>query len=141
MWSALAGGMKAKCLKDLLVYQRSLELGVAVTAILEAPAFRKDCKARDQLRDACDSVVANIAEGFPQPSDRAFARFLAISRASAAEVRSRLQLAVDRNYVQSADIRTCDDLAEQVARMTTALIQYLRHTDRHDRWLARDEND
>jgi len=128
--------MKVTRLGDLLVYQRARELGMAITAILGAPAFRSDCKARDQLRDASDSVAANIAEGFPQTSDRSFAHFLTIARASAGEVRAHLQLAVDRGYITAADMRHCDDLAEQISRMTTRLIQHLRRTDRRDRWLT-----
>jgi four helix bundle protein len=126
--------MRAKTLKELLVYQRAVELAIAINAILEAPGFRRDFNARDQLRSASDSIVANIAEGFPQSTDRSFAHFLTIACASAAEVRSRLQLAVDRRYLSASDVRQCDDLAEQVARMATVLARYLRRSNRRDRW-------
>ncbi len=51
---------------------------------------------RDQIKDATDSVVSNIAEGFEQSTDRGFARYLYISKGSTAEVRTRLALALER---------------------------------------------
>ena len=49
---------------------------MAVTAILERPAFERDLDLRDQIRRAADSMVSNIAEGFAQPTDRALAGYL-----------------------------------------------------------------
>jgi four helix bundle protein len=49
-----------------------------------------DQRLRDQIRDASDSMLSNIAEGFEQPTDRAFARYLYISKGSTAELRTRL---------------------------------------------------
>jgi four helix bundle protein len=67
--------MIAKTVEDLQFYQRARELVVAVTAILERPASQRELDLRDQIRRAADSVVSNIAEGFAQPTDRAFAGY------------------------------------------------------------------
>ena len=42
--------------------------------------------------------MANIAEGFGRRSDKEFASFLNIARASAAETRSHLYVALDLGY-------------------------------------------
>jgi four helix bundle protein len=128
--------MIAKTLEELQVYQRSRELGAAVTAILERAAFQKDHDLRDQIRRAADSVVSNIAEGFAEPTDRAFAQYLFHAKASNSELRARLKLACDRRYLSEADIRVCDNLADQVAAMSTGLIKHLVRSNRRNRGLG-----
>ena len=66
----------AQQVEDLKVWQRAREFCVAVNALLGRAGFQRDRKLREQLSDAVDSVISNIAEGFAQPTDRAFARFL-----------------------------------------------------------------
>jgi four helix bundle protein len=133
--------MNAKTIEELQVYQRAREMVKAVTAILCRPDFRRDLDLRDQIRDAADSVVSNISEGFEQPTDRAFARFLYHAKGSNAEVRTRLQLACDRQYVAPADIRAADDLADQVAAMSTTLIKHLVRSNRKNRGIGRKSSD
>jgi len=64
----------AQRVEDLKVWQRAREFSVAVNAIIGRPGFQRDRRLREQLEDAVDSVIANIAEGFTQPTDKAFAR-------------------------------------------------------------------
>jgi four helix bundle protein len=128
--------MIAKCVQELQVFQRAVQLADAITAILERPAFARDVKLCDQLRDAADSIVSNISEGFPQPTDKAFAHYLYTALSSNGEVRARLRLALRRRYITDRQFRTADDLADEIARMATGLIKYLRRSDRRDRGLG-----
>lgn len=54
----------AKSVEELQVWQRAVEFGVAVNAIIENAGFKRDRRLQGQLLDATDSVVSNIAEGF-----------------------------------------------------------------------------
>jgi four helix bundle protein len=126
----------AQRVEDLKVWQRAREFCVAVSAIVGRPGFQRDRRLREQLGDAVDSVISNIAEGFAQPSDRAFARYLFISKASNAEARTRLLLACDKGYITSEEFASCNEIADEVARMTTGLIKYLVQSDRRDRGLG-----
>jgi four helix bundle protein len=126
----------AQRVEDLKVWQRARELCVAVNAICDRAGFQRDRRLRDQLTDAVDSVMANIAEGFAQPTDRAFARDLFISKASNAEARTRLLLACDRGYITSDEFAAHKEISEEVARMITGLIKYLLRSDRRDRGLG-----
>src|SRR5574342_837622 len=81
--------MRAKCVEDLQVWQRAMDFWRAINAILDRPGLLRDRPLRDQLSDASDSIVSNIAEGFEQPSDRAFAKYLYTAKASTAETRTR----------------------------------------------------
>jgi len=46
--------MIAKTVEDLHLYQRARELVVAVSAILERPAFQRELDLRDQIRRAAE---------------------------------------------------------------------------------------
>jgi len=125
--------MIARRIEELLVFQKAMQLADAITAILALPGFAQELRLRNQLRDAADSVVANIAEGFPQSTDRGFARYLYVARGSLGEVRAWLELASRRDLVPPPQAARADGLAEETARMTTALIKYLLASNRRDR--------
>jgi four helix bundle protein len=46
---------------------------------LNRPAIRKNFRLKDQIRDTLDSIASNIAEGFAQSTDKAFATIQALS--------------------------------------------------------------
>ena len=122
--------------EDLKVWQRANEFWLAINAIIDRPAFLADRRLRDQLKDATNSVVANIAEGFHQPTDRAFANYLYTSKASTAEARSRLRMARNRQYLSAEEFKTRDTLGDEISRMATGLIKYLMKSNRRGRGLG-----
>ncbi len=126
----------AKDFVDLLVWKKTLELWDAVNTLLDRPAFGRDYDLRQQIRDAIDSIVANIPEGFEQPTDRSFAQYLFRSKASAAEVRGRLLIAWRRRHIEPQDYARCSALALELSRMLGGFIKYLRNCDRKDRGLG-----
>jgi len=131
----------AERVEDLKVWQRAVELSVAVNAICDKREFRRNLKLRGQLLDASTSVVANIAEGFEQPTDRAFARYLYISKSSNGEVRTRLVVACKQDIITKAELAESVSLSDEVARMLTGFIKYLLRSDRRRRGLGpNDEN-
>jgi four helix bundle protein len=123
--------------EDLKLWQRAREFWQAINAIIDRPRFVADRRLREQLKDAADSIVANIVEGFHQPTDRAFANYLYTSKASTAEARTRLKMAMDRQYITSDEFDTRDDLGDQISRMATGLIKYLVKSNRRGRGLGR----
>ena len=72
----------AQRVEDLKVWQRAQEFWVAVNAIIGRPGFQRDRRLRDQLRDAADSVLSNIAEGFDSADRPGVCQYLFISKAS-----------------------------------------------------------
>jgi four helix bundle protein len=75
--------------EELLVWQKAKRLCVEVYRVTGAGPFMRDFGLRDQIQRAAVSVMSNIAEGFERNSRAEFARFLAIARGSAGEVRAR----------------------------------------------------
>jgi four helix bundle protein len=120
----------AERVEDLKVWQRAMELSVAINAIINRPGFADDRRLREQLLDASDSIVLNISEGFAHSSDRGFADYLDASKALTAEARTRLRLAFDRNIITTDECAASSRLAEEVARMLAGLIAHLLESSR-----------
>jgi four helix bundle protein len=125
--------MLARSLDELIVYRRSLEACSAVSALLERPKVRTDWHLGSQLGAASAAVPANIAEGFGQQSDRQFAKYLFIARGSTHEVRAPLAVAHGRRYLDEAELRALSERYEEIGRMLSSLIRYLRASDRKQR--------
>jgi len=92
--------------------------------------FSRDLILRDQIRRAAISMMANIAEGFSRRSNREFAQFLFVAKASAAETQSHLYVALDRDYVSQKKFEDLYALTDRCARQVSALISYLLGKER-----------
>ena len=79
-----------------------------------------------QLRRACVSIGANLAEGCCRNTDKDFARFVDISLGSASEVEYLLLLSTDLGYLPEARSESLDEQICEVKRMLTGLKQRLR---------------
>ena len=65
--------------------------------------------------------MSNLAEGFERSSATEFHRFVTISKASCAEVRSQLYVALDAGYLQQTEFQKTMLLAEEVSRILGGL--------------------
>ena len=81
-----------------------------------------------QMQRAAASVPANIAEGYQRGTRKDYARFVAISRGSVAEVETFLLLAVRVGHLTDVQVQPCLQVAGQVGRMLTRLKQRLDET-------------
>lgn len=70
--------------------------------------------------------MANIAEGFSRRSEREFAQYLFVGKASAAELQSHLYIALSRAYLTEDDFNRVYDLLDHYSRQVSNLITYLR---------------
>jgi four helix bundle protein len=114
-----------KSYEDLDVWRRSRQLAVRVCSSL------KDCKdygLRDQMTRSAVSVPSNIAEGAERNSQAEFVQFLGYAKGSLAELRTQLMIAGDLLYLQSAEVKSMLDEAEQLSRMLYRLSESQRVT-------------
>jgi four helix bundle protein len=125
--------MHAKCVEELLVYQKALAACHAVSAILKRPCFDNDRRLRDQISSSSERTVSVIPEGFSQSTDRHFASYLYRSRGSSNEIRTQFQVAVKRGYITQDEADDLCAMYEEIAKMLTGLIAYLRREDRKNR--------
>ncbi len=79
-----------------------------------------------QLRRACVSIPANLAEGCGRHTDQDFARFVDYSMGSASEVEYHLLLARDLGLLNSDAHANLDGRTTEVKRMLASLLGRLR---------------
>lgn len=113
--------MKAQRFEDLLVWQRSRELTRQIYEVSRHGEFARDFGLSGQIQRASVSIMSNIAEGFERASQREFIQFLAIAKASAAEVRAQLYVALDVRHITQAEFDQLMPLAQEVGLMIGAL--------------------
>jgi four helix bundle protein len=88
--------------------------------------LRRDFALRNQIRRAGISIVLNIAEGAARKSDKEFAQFLFVALGSAAELKSAFYIAKDQEYFDEHSFRELYEQTDEVNRMLSGLIKYLR---------------
>jgi len=113
--------MRVKRFEDLVVWQKSRDLSVAIYRATSKGPFVRDFGLRDQIRRAAVSVMSNIAEGFGRYSRSELRHFLSIARGSVTEVRSQLYLAHELGYVDDQDHEALHGLCLEIGRMLAAL--------------------
>ncbi len=112
--------------EDIQAWQKARETTKRVYEMTTNGEFARDFGLRDQLRRSCVSVMANIAEGSARHSDKEFANFLNIARASVAESQSHLYVARDLGYIDESVFSGLYELLDEISRMTLSLARHLR---------------
>ena len=83
--------------------------------------FARDYGLAGQIQRASVSIMSNIAEGFERGSPNDFHRFLVMAKASCAEVRSQLYVALDVGYIDEVEFQALMECASEVSRITGGL--------------------
>ena len=107
--------------EDLLAWQKARLLTAHIYKITGQGEFARDFGLRDQIRRASVSVMSNIAEGFERGRPAEFHQFLSISKASCAELRSQLYVALDVGYIQEEQFMQLLAQAVEVGRIIGGL--------------------
>ena len=120
-------------LEEMSVYLKACEFSVAVTAIIDRPAFGRNRKLKDQIADANESILSNMAEGFEQSTDAAVANYLYLAKGSVAEVVTRLKSAHRRGWLTAEESAKFSAEGDEIGRMLGGWIKYLARCDWKDR--------
>lgn len=121
--------MKVKQYKELIVWQKAMDLVVVVYRLVKSLPRTEDYALSSQMRRAVVSIPSNIAEGQARNSTKEFANFLSIAKGSNAELETQIELGVRLGYFRPEEVEVPLSLAEEVGRMLTSLITKL--TTRH----------
>jgi four helix bundle protein len=112
--------------KGLKVWDKAHELTLKIYSATKTFPREEIFGLTSQLRRACASIPANIAEGCGRSGDAELARFLVIASGSASEVEYHLLLAHDLGYLNDAEYRQLDEEVNELKRMLTAFINKLK---------------
>ncbi len=115
----------AKSYRELLVWQRAIELSVALYKLTQDFPREEIYGLTSQLRRAGVSVASNVAEGYGRASKADYRNFLRMARGSVLEVQTQLVIARELGYGDSARITKAEGLSEEAGKMLWAMIQKL----------------
>jgi four helix bundle protein len=111
--------------RDLFVWQRSMELTVALYRLTKEFPADERFGLTSQLRRAGVSVASNIAEGHSRLSTGEYKHFLGMARGSNSEIETQLILATQLGFGDRAHISKAEGLSREVAKMLDSLIHKL----------------
>jgi four helix bundle protein len=97
---AAPGKKKIESYRDLLVWQKSMDLVAEVYKLLGGLPTNERYGLTSQLQRAAGSIPANIAEGFGRWHKNEFVRFLLVANGSLKELETHLLIAVRVGYFQ-----------------------------------------
>ncbi|MEO8612802.1 MAG: four helix bundle protein [Chloroflexota bacterium] len=107
--------------EDLVAWQKARVLTKAIYEVTQQERFAKDFGLNGQIQRAAVSIMSNIAEGYERASPGDFHRFLTIAKASCAEVRSQLYVALDIGYISADVFNQLITQADEVGRIIGGL--------------------
>ena len=111
--------------RDLLVWQRSLDLAVRVYAVTDKFPRCEVYGLAVQLRRAAVSVPSNIAEGHGRHHLGEYLHHLSIANGSLMELETQLIIASRREYMPPGLERSLLDSSSEVGRMLAGLTRSL----------------
>ena len=112
--------------KDLVVWQRSMELVVAVYGLTDRYPKSELYGLISQTRRSVVSIPSNIAEGRRRGSKKDFRQFLIIAYGSGAELETQIEIAKRLPFGKNLDYRKVDSLLTEIMKMLNKIISTLR---------------
>lgn len=112
---------KTKRFEGLIAWQKARELTKRIYEVTRQENFARDYGLKDQIQRAAVSIISNIAEGFERGGRAEFHQFLSIAKASCADVRSQLYVALDSGYLSQSAFDQLQASAEEVGKIVGGL--------------------
>jgi four helix bundle protein len=107
--------------EELIAWQKARTLSREIYEVTRRGAFARDFGLSGQIQRAAVSIMSNIAEGFERGGRGEFHQFLSTAKASCAELRSQLYVALDVGYLDQQKFHVLLKHAEEVARIIGGL--------------------
>ncbi|MFP5229925.1 MAG: four helix bundle protein [Acidobacteriota bacterium] len=111
--------------RELIVWQRSIELSVALYAMSRSFPREEVYGLTSQLRRAGVAVASNIAEGWGRGSRPDYRHFLCIARGSALEIQTQLVIVRELGYGEPNAVSRAEELATVVGKMLWTMVARL----------------
>jgi len=118
--------VQIKSFRDLVVWQKAMDLVEMVYAITRLFPPDERFALTSQLRRASVSVPSNIAEGYGRHSTLDYIRFLQIALGSLNEVQTQLELGCRLGFAGKDAVTSAFSLCTEIEKMLVTLISKLR---------------
>ena len=114
---------KINSYKDLIVWQRAMELVVAVYELTENFPKEEVYGITSQVRRSALSIASNIAEGRYRGTKSDYLHFLRMSYGSGAELETQVEAAKRLPKTKHLNYSKADSLLEEVMKMLNVMIR------------------
>ncbi|HXV49920.1 MAG TPA: four helix bundle protein [Candidatus Binatia bacterium] len=111
--------------KDLLVWQRSMDLVEVVYRLTERFPSVEQWGLVSQMRRAAISVPSNIAEGYGRQATGEYRHHLSIARGSLLELETQILLSQRLKYLKPEDADSALKEIDEISRMLATLVAKL----------------
>jgi four helix bundle protein len=108
--------------KDLIVWQRSMELVVEVYELTAKYPVSETYGLKSQSRRCVVSIPSNIAEGRRRGTKKDFRQFLIIAYGSGAELETQIEIAKRLKFTAADDFQKADQLLGEVMKMLNKMV-------------------
>jgi four helix bundle protein len=115
----------AQSFRDLQVWQRAMQLTVAIYRLSQGFPREEQFGLTSQIRRAAVSIPSNIAEGQGRLSSGEFRQFLGIARGSTCEVQTQLEIARSLEFGAPRLIDEAETLSVEVRKMIFGMLASL----------------
>ena len=115
-----------KDFRELAVWTQGYDLALDVYRLTAGFPKEETYGLTAQIRRACVSIPANIAEGCGRSGDPELMRFLVIAMGSASELECLLMLARDLGYLRPADHASVSGSLISLRKMLNGFIQKMK---------------
>jgi four helix bundle protein len=111
--------------RDLLVWQRSMQLMAAVYRLTKGFPREELYGLASQIRRSSVSIPSNIAEGQGRLGTGEFRQFLGIARGSNCELLTQLEIASMLGYCDAKRIEEAEGFSKELGKMINVILQSL----------------
>jgi len=112
----------AQPFQDLQVWQRAVELSVAIYKLTDTFPKQEQYGLTSQLQRAAVSVASNIAEGRGRHTQGEFHHFLGMAQGSNYEVQTQIVIARKLGIGGLERLNAAENLSQEVGRMLSSFI-------------------
>ena len=116
---------QSRSYKDLVVWQKSIELVARVYRLTEHFPQREMYGLAAQMRRAAVSIPSNIAEGRSRSTVKDFVHFLHIALGSGTELETQLIISKRLSLCEGVEYEDATSLLSEVCRMLHGMIKGL----------------
>ncbi|OFY60488.1 MAG: four helix bundle protein [Bacteroidetes bacterium RBG_13_42_15] len=117
--------MSVKSYKDLIIWQRSMDLVELIYLITEDFPSKENFGLTSQMRRAAVAVPSNIAEGYGRQSTGSYSQFLSIARGSLFELETQVEICTRLKYFNKTESEKLTSEIVEISKMISSLISKL----------------
>ena len=118
--------MFIKSYKDLLVWQKSIELTIKIYDLTKDFPKTENFGLISQMQRSAVSIPSNIAEGKMRLRKKEFRRFLLIAYASGAELETQLEISKRLNLGELTKYKIVEDRLREIMKILNKLTSVLK---------------